>query len=70
MGLTIIFTIQGYFQRHFELCQTCTSQKEAYYQLEDELEALQKELKMKPKPRYTSYESFRMSKTRYYKENR
>lgn len=65
-----ILTMKGYFQRHFELCQTCKTQVEAYEKLEDELLELQTKLDIPIQPRYTSYESFRVRKTSYYKNNR
>lgn len=65
-----ILTVRGYFMRHFALCQTCNSQKDAWEKLEDELEQLQKEYNIPAKPRYSSYESFRTKKTQYYQRNR
>lgn len=65
-----ILDLKGYFQRHFELCKDCKTQAEAYERLEQELEDLQTKMEIPHKPRYTSYESFRISKTRYYKTNR
>lgn len=62
-----ILTLHGYFQRHFELCKTCRTQQDAYEQLEDELKQLHEAWGVDYKPRYSSYESFRMNKTRYYK---
>ena len=55
-----ILTMQGYFTKHFHLCQTHTNQQDAFDELEDEYKAIMK------KNKYTSYEAFRAAKSRYY----
>jgi hypothetical protein len=62
-----ILSLSGYFQRHFELCLVSKTQQDAYDKLENELQTLHESLGVDYKPRYTSYESFRTNKTRYYK---
>lgn len=59
MDFTIL-TIKGYFNKHFQLCQTHKNQQDAFEALEDELFALCE------KHRYTSYEAFRVAKHRFY----
>lgn len=52
---------KDYFLRHFELSKTM-KQEDAYKQLESEF------YEDNGKPLYTTFESFRSHKTRYYKE--
>jgi hypothetical protein len=65
-----ILSLSGYFNRHFELCRDCKTQEDAYDMLEDELKKLHEHLEIPYKARYTSYESFRMNKSRFYKMHR
>lgn len=65
-----ILTLRGYFLRHFKLCLESKSQLEAWDKLEDELTELQKQYNIPCKPRYSSYEAFRVCKSRYYQIHR
>jgi len=60
----------GYFMRHFDLCLTCKSGEEAYEILESEYKTLAESLKLPKTSKFSSYESFRVAKTNYYKNNR
>lgn len=55
-----ILTIGGYFRKHFLLCQTHNTQQDAFDALEVEYFTICKRNK------YTSYEAFRVAKSRFY----
>lgn len=62
--LTVTVSNKDYFERHFQLCQTCKSQQEAYEKLEDEVK------EATGKNKFATYDAFRMAKTRYYSNHR
>lgn len=70
MEASNLFTHGGYFKRHFELCLKAESQEEAYEAVEEELKELQISKGLPIKAKYTSYESFRVCKARYYQQIR
>lgn len=55
-----ILTIRGYFNKHFRLCQSHKTQQDAYDALEEEY------LELCNKHRYSTYDAFRVAKSRYY----
>lgn len=63
-GRINILTQVGYWARYQEIYDDCTSDKEAWQRLEKELDD------RFGTGRYSSYESFRTSKSRYYATRR
>lgn len=59
-----ILSLQGYMNRHLELCKTHKTQYDAFEALEEEYKLITGVNK------YSSYESFKVIKTRYYQRNR
>ena len=59
-----ILRLQGFFERHLELCKESETQREAY----EKLEAEYKELT--GRNRHNSFEAFKTAKTRYYQAYR
>lgn len=59
-----ILTASGYWARYQEIYLSCPTDKDAWQQLENEM------MDRYGISKYTSYDSFRISKSRYYQKKR